>query len=135
MPNHFVSLRTLTYQTTHKNLLAPVTLDPTPEDLEAQECVRSRITKIEKEVLGGAGTTAKRYRKTNGAKWLLAASCVGGVVTTREPIVSPGSELMRKRILAEYERDVFSGEVRLRPGQEHPEVPGTERLGLAKLDL
>ena len=28
------------------HLLAPVTLDPTPEDLEAQECVRSRIVKI-----------------------------------------------------------------------------------------
>ena len=42
---------------------------------------------------------------------------------------------MRKRILADYERDVFSGEVRLRPDQEHPKVRGTERLGFAKLDL
>ena len=42
---------------------------------------------------------------------------------------------MRKRILADYERDVFSGEVRLCPGQEHPKVRGTERLGFAKLDL
>ena len=42
---------------------------------------------------------------------------------------------MRKRILADNERDVFSGEVRLCPGQEHPKVRGTERLGFAKLDL
>ena len=42
---------------------------------------------------------------------------------------------MRKRILADYERDDFSGEVGLRPGQEHPKVCGTERLGFAKLDL
>ena len=50
--NHLVWVRTLTYQVTHKKLLAPVTLDPTPEDLEAQECVRSRIAKIEKRVIG-----------------------------------------------------------------------------------
>ena len=42
---------------------------------------------------------------------------------------------MRKHILADYERDVFSGEVRLRPGEEHPTVRGTEGLGFAKLDL
>ena len=42
---------------------------------------------------------------------------------------------MRKRILAGYERDVFSGEARLHPGQEHLKVRGTERLGFAKLDL
>ena len=42
---------------------------------------------------------------------------------------------MRKPILQDYERDVFSGEARLRPGQEHPKVRGTQRLGLAKLDL
>ena len=42
---------------------------------------------------------------------------------------------MRKRILADYERDVFSGEVRLHPGQKHPKVRGRERLGFAKLDL
>ena len=135
VPNHLVSVRTLTYQATHKKLLAPVTLDPTPEDLEAQECVRSRIVKIEQELLGGRPTTVKRYRKTKGATRLLAASRVGGVVTTQEPIVSPEVELMRKRILADYERDVFSGEVRLRRGQEHPKVRGTGRLGFAKLDL
>ena len=135
VPNHLALVRTVTYQATDKRLLAPVTLDPTPEDLEAQECVRSRIAKIEKELLGGTATTVKRYRKTNGAKRLLAACRVGSVVTTREPIGSPEVELMRKRILADYERDLFSGEVRLRPGQEHPEVCGTERLGFAKLDL
>ena len=135
VPNYLASVRTFTYQATHKKLLAPVTLDPTPEDLEAQECVRSRIAKIEKELLGGTATTVKRYRKTKGATRLLAASRVGGVVTTQAPIVSPKVELMRKRILADYERDVFSGEVRLRPGQEHPKVRGTERLGFAKLDL
>ena len=133
--NHLVSVRTLTYQATHKKIPAPLTLDPTPEDLEAQECVRSRIAKIEKELLGGRATTIKRYQKANGAKRLLAASRVGGVVTTKEPIVSPEVEFMRKRILADYERDVFNGEVRLRPCQEHPKVPGTERLGFAKLDL
>ena len=42
---------------------------------------------------------------------------------------------MRRRILADYERDAFSGEVHLRPGQEHPKFRGTERLGFAKLDL
>ena len=135
VPNHLTSVRTHTYQATHKKLLAPVTLDPTPEDLEAQECVHSRIAKIEKEVLSRRTTTVKRYLKTNGAKQLLAASRVGGVVTTQEPIVSPGLELMRKRILADYERDVFSGEVLLCPGQEHPKVRGTERLVFAKLDL
>ena len=135
VPNHLVWVRTLTYQATHKKLLTPVTLDPTPEDLEAQECVRSRIAKIGKELLGGTATTVKCYRKTRGATRLLAASRVGCVVTTQEPIVSPEVELMRKRILADYERDVFSGEVGLRPGQEHPKVHGTERLGFAKLDL
>ena len=126
-------MRGLRYQATHKKLLGPVTLDFTPEDLEAQQCVPSRIAKIEKELLGGA-TTVKRYRKTKGATRLLAASRVGGVVTTQAPILSPEVELMRKRILADYQRDVFSGEVRLRPGQEHPKVHGTERLGFAKLD-
>ena len=135
VPDHLASVRTLTYQATHKKLLAPATLDPTPEDLEAQECVRSRIAKIEKELLGGGATTVKRYRKTKSATRLLAGSPVGGVVTDQEPIVSPEVELMRKRILADYERGVFSREVRFRPGQEHPTVSGTERLGFAKLDL
>ena len=133
VPNHLASVRTLTYQATHKKLLAPVTLDPTPEDLEAQECVRSRIAKIEKELLGGRATTVRRYPKTNDTKRLLAASRVGGVVTTKELIVSPEVELMRKRIFADYERDVFSGEVRLCPDQEHPKVRGTERWGLLSL--
>ena len=115
MPNDLAAVRTLTYQATHKKLLAPVTLDPTPEDFEAQECVRSRIEKAQRELLGGRATTVKRYRKTAGATGLLAASRVGIVVTTQEPIVSPEVGLMRKRILADYERDVFSGEVRLRP--------------------
>ena len=135
VPNHLVSVRTLTYQATHKKLLAPVTLHPTTEDLEAQECMRSHIAKIEQELLGERATTVKRYRKTKGATRLLAASHVRGAVTTQEPIVSPEVELMRKRILADYERDVFSGEVCLRPGQEHPKVRGTERFGFAKLDL
>ena len=135
VPNHLAVVRTLTYQATHKNLLAPVTLHPTPDDLEAQECVRSRIAKIEKELLGSRATTVKRYRKTNGAKQFLAASHVGGVVTTQAPIVSPEVEFMRRRILADYERDVFSGEVRLCPGQEHPKVRGTEQFRFAKLDV
>ena len=42
---------------------------------------------------------------------------------------------MRKRILADFERDVFSGDVCLRPRQEHPKVRGTQRLGFAKLRL
>ena len=82
VPNHLALVRTLTYQATHKKLFAPITLGPTPEDLEAQECVRSGIAKIEKELFGGRTTTVKRYQKTNGAKRLLAASRVGGVVTT-----------------------------------------------------
>ena len=117
VPNHLVSVRSLTYQATHKKLLAPLTLDPTPEDLEAQECVRSLIAKIERELLSGGATTVKRYRKTNGATKLLAASRVGGMVAAQEPIVSPEVELMRKKILADYERDVFSGEV---PHAAHP---------------
>ena len=47
--NHLASVRTLTYQAPHKKLPAPVTSDPTPEHLEPQECVRSRIAQIEKE--------------------------------------------------------------------------------------
>ena len=135
VPNRLASVGTLTYEATHKKLLAPVNLDPTPEDSEGQECVRSRIGKIEKELLGGRATTVKRYQKASGAKRWLAASCVNGVVTTGEPIVSLEGELMRNHILADYERDVFSGEVHLRPGQEHPKVRGTERLGFATLDL
>ena len=38
--NHLASVRTLTYQGTHKKLPPPVTLDPTPDDFEAQECAR-----------------------------------------------------------------------------------------------
>ena len=135
VPNHLVTVCTLTYQASHKKLLAPVTLDPPLEGLEAQECVCSPIAKIEEQLLGGGATTVKRCRKTNGAKRFLAAPRVGGVVTTREPIVAPEVELTRKHILADYERDVFSGEARLRPGHEHLKVHGTERLGFAKLDL
>ena len=129
VPNHLVSVRSLTYQATHKKLLAPVTLDPTPEDLEAQECVRSRIAKIERELLSGGATTVKRYRKTNGATKLLAASRVGGMVAAQEPIVSPEVELMRKKILADYERDVFSGEVphAAQPSQEWRGTSGARR--------
>ena len=133
--NHLASVRTLTYQATHKSLLPHVPLDLTPEDLEAQECVRSPIAKIQNELLGGRATTLKRYRKTKGAKLLLAASHVGRAVTCQAPIVSPELELMRKRTLADCEGDVFSGEGRLCPGQTHLKVRGTERLGFAKLDL
>ena len=135
MLNHSASVLTSTYQATHRTLFAPITLDPTPEDFEAQECVRSNIAKIGKELLAGGATTVKRSQKTNGAKQLLAASCVGGVVTGQEPIVSPEVERMRKHMLADYQRNVFSGEVCLRLGQEHPKVRGTERLGFGELDL
>ena len=135
VPNDQASVRTLKYQVTQKQLLALINLDATPEDFQAQECVRSRIAKIQKESLGQEATTMKRYQKTNGAKQFLAASRVAGVVTTQEPIVSPEVGFMRKRILADYGRHAFSEEVRLRPGQEHPKVRGTERLGFAKLDL
>ena len=74
---------------------------------------------------------AGRYRKTNSAKQLLAASRDGGAVTDQAPIVSPEVELMRKRILADYERDVSSGDVCLCPGGEHPKVRGIEQLGFA----
>ena len=62
VPNQLASVRTLTYQAAHKKLLAPVTLVPNPEDFEAQECVRSRIEKIKRELLGGGATTVKRYQ-------------------------------------------------------------------------
>ena len=38
--NHLVLVRTLTYQATHQKLIAPVSLDPSSNDLKAQECVR-----------------------------------------------------------------------------------------------
>ena len=95
----------------------------------------SRIAKIEEVSLGRRASTVKRYRKTNGTKQLLAASRVGGIVSGQDPIVSVQVELMRKPILTDYERHVFSVELPLRPGLEHPKVHGTERLGFAKLDL
>ena len=58
VPNHLVLVRSLTYQATHKKLLAPVTLDQTPEDFEEQQCVPARTSKIEKESLSGGATTA-----------------------------------------------------------------------------
>ena len=36
VPNHLASVRTLTYQAPHKKLLTLVTLDPTPDNLDAQ---------------------------------------------------------------------------------------------------
>ena len=95
----------------------------------------SRIAKIEKELLAWGATTVKRYEKSISAKQLFAASRVGGVVTTQEPFVSPEVGLMSNHILAEYERDVFSGEVCLLPGVDYPKLRGTERLWFAKLDL
>ena len=95
--------------------------------------MRSPVAKIEKELLGGGASSVKRYQKTNGAKRLLAASRVGGVVTGQELLVSPDVELMRKHILTEYERDVFSGEVCLRPGQEH--LSSVVRSGWGLLSL
>ena len=50
-PNHLVSVRSFTYQGTHKKFVALVTLDPTPEEVEAQECVCSHIAKIEEGLL------------------------------------------------------------------------------------
>ena len=61
VPNHLASVRAPTYQATHKKLFAPVALDPTPEDLRTQGCVRSGIAKVEKELLGGRANTVKRY--------------------------------------------------------------------------
>ena len=116
-----------------KNSSLPFLLTLPPK--KAQECVPSRIAKIQKELLGGRATTVKRYGKSNGAKGLLAASRVGRAVTSQEPFVSLEVELMRKGIVADYRRDVFCGEVRLCRGWEHPNVRGTERLGFAKLDL
>ena len=116
VPNQLVSVCTLTYQATNKKIPAPVTLEPRPNDFEAQECVRSRIAKMGKRLLGGGATTMKGYQKTNSAKQLLAASWVGGVVIAQEPIVSREVQLLRKCTLADYERDISSGEVRLRPG-------------------
>ena len=67
VPNHLVSMRTLTYQATHKELLAPVTLDPTQQRFGGARKRASRIAKIEKELLGGGATMVNRYRKTTGA--------------------------------------------------------------------
>ena len=135
LPNDLVSERTLTYQGTQRKILAPVTVDTTTKDLKAQDCVRSRFAKIQKELLGGGANTVKRYGKTNGTKQWLPASQVVGVVTTQEPIVCLEPVLMSTRILAEYKRDVFSGKVRLCRCQEHPRVCGTEVFGFTKLNL
>ena len=56
-----------------KNSSLPLLLTLSPEDLEAQECVPSRIAKIEQELLGWGATTVKHHQKTSGAKRLLAA--------------------------------------------------------------
>ena len=96
-------------------------------------CVHA-LQKLKKSYGAGGATTVERCRKLTAPKQLLAASPVGGVVTAREPIVSWEVELMRRRILTDYEWDALSGEVFLRPGQDHPKVRGTERLGLSKLD-
>ena len=119
---------------TKKSLLS-LLLTPPPKDLEAQECVRSSIAKIAKELLSDAASTLKRYQKTSVPKQLSAIAGVGGVVTAQEPMVSPEVELMRKPILADYERDVFRWEDCLGLGQEHPEVCVMEQLGFAKLDV
>ena len=113
VPLRLISVGSLTYQATHKKVLAPVSLDPRPEDLERQECVRSGIGEIRKELLSWGATTLKRYQKANGAKTLLAAPRVDGVVTAQEPIVSAEVELMKKYMLADYDREVFCGEVPL----------------------
>ena len=68
--NHLVCVRTLTYQASHKKLLAPHTLEPTPEDFQAQECVRSCIAKLKKSCWAVGATTMKRYQKTNCAERL-----------------------------------------------------------------
>ena len=95
----------------------------------------SGIAKIETAFLPGGTASVKHCQKTNGAKRLLAASGVGGVVGIQKPMTSPEVELMRKRILAVYQRDVFSGEVRLRPGQTHPKFHGPDAIGFTKLEL
>ena len=117
-PNHLASVRSLTYQPTSKKLLSHVTLNPTPEDFEAQECVRLRISAIESDMQKRGISKVTKLRKHGthkGAQRLLLASRVGGVVTTQEPVMTPEVELMRKKILQDYERAVFSGELRLRP--------------------
>ena len=95
-----------------KNSSLPLLLTPPPKIWRRKNACVHTLKKLKKSYWAGGGTTVKRYRKTNGAKQLLAAFRVGGVVTTQEPIVSSEVELMGKRILADYERDVFSGEVR-----------------------
>ena len=77
--------------------------------------------------------TATSKVKTPHDCWRLLVS--GALLPFKEPIVSPEVELMRKCILADYERHVFSAGVRLCSGQEHAKVRGTEGLGFAKLDL
>ena len=118
-----------------KNSSSTLLLTPLPAIWRRKNACVHALQKLRKSYWAGGARTVKRYRKTNGAQQLLAASRVGGVITTLEPIVFLEVELMRKRILADYERDVFSGEVCLHPGQEHSKVRGTERLGFAMLDV
>ena len=54
VPNRLVLTLTLAYLATHKKLLAPVPLDPSPEVSEAQE-------KLKKSYRAGGGTTVRRY--------------------------------------------------------------------------
>ena len=53
VPNHLVSVRTLTYQATHKKLLAPVTLDPAQILRHKNACVHALRKLNESYWVGG----------------------------------------------------------------------------------
>ena len=72
--NQLALVRSLTYQATHKKILAPVTLDPTPEDLESQDCVRSRIAKIEKRNIGQGGLYREKLPKNERHQAIVGGS-------------------------------------------------------------
>ena len=110
-------------------------LTPLPTISRRKNACVDALQKMKESYWPEGGTTVKHNRNDIGAKRFLAACRVGGVVTTQEPIVPSEVALMRKRMLADYEQDVFRGVVCPCPGQKHPKVRGTEQLQFAKLHL
>ena len=116
-----------TKQLTKASLLPLLLTPPLKMCRHKNACVHT-LQKLKQRYWAGGATTVHRYQKNTSVEQLLEASQVGGVVTRPEPIVSPEVEVMRKHFLADYEQDVFSWEVGLCSGEEHPK-------GLAKLYL
>ena len=53
VPNHWVSVCTLTYQATHEKLLAPVTLDPTPTMWRCKNACVQALQKLKQSYWAG----------------------------------------------------------------------------------